>query len=273
LAVARGLPYAAADEIMKRAFVRFASLAHPGLPEHRKVSRISTTTGINRREVTRLMQRVQSGAAPPARSLASEVFAHWSTAGAYRDEQGRPRTLPRQGAAPSFETLAQGVTRDVHPRSLLDELCRLGLAEIDPATDTVRLLRDGFVPHGDQVGMLQFLSDNVGDHLDGAVDNLLRGDRSHFEQALFADGLTDASLAELRPSIAQLWQTVLTMMVPLMEQRVAADNDREGAAGRIRLGLYAYQVGATSGDGKAKADGPKSGAPRRTTRSRKRSSA
>jgi hypothetical protein len=98
------------------------------------------------------------------------------------------------------------------------------------------------------------MSDNVGDHLDAAVDNLLRSDRSHFEQAVFAEGLTEASLLELRPSIAQLWQTLLTTMVPLLEHRVAADADSPGAAGRMRLGLYSYQTPAKAADSAASSE-------------------
>ena len=54
LAVARGLPFAAVEGLLKQAFVQVAGEAHPGVLAHRKVSRISTVTGINRREVTRL---------------------------------------------------------------------------------------------------------------------------------------------------------------------------------------------------------------------------
>lgn len=83
------------------------------------VSRVSTATGLARREVGRLLQA--DATEPPAqRWLAGELFARWLTdsQGSYAD--GRPLPLPRQGAAPSFEALAQSVTRDVHPRSLLD---------------------------------------------------------------------------------------------------------------------------------------------------------
>ena len=86
LGVSRGLPYAAVEEMLRLAFVQAAAQAHPGLPENRKVSRISTTTGLNRREVTRLVQQRAKGGAPRARSLASEVFAHWRT----QPREGRP---------------------------------------------------------------------------------------------------------------------------------------------------------------------------------------
>jgi len=55
LAVQRGVPYAAVDELMRRAFVGAADAAHPDMLAHRKVSRLSTATGINRREVARLL--------------------------------------------------------------------------------------------------------------------------------------------------------------------------------------------------------------------------
>ena len=243
LAVARGLPFAAVEEMLKLAFVQAAAAAHPGLLAHRKVSRISTSTGINRREVTRLTQQEPRTAAR-SRSLASEVFGHWRTQPPYRGPDGEPRRLPRQGAEPSFETLAQAVTRDVHPRSLLDELVRLGLASWDEAADTVALSREIFVPQGDVVQQLAFLGENVGDHLNAAVDNVLHDHHAHFEQAVFATGLSAASLNSVRPAIRAQWQALLAALVPALETCVAADAASEPPAqGRLRVGLYTFQEG------------------------------
>ncbi|MFN0186163.1 MAG: DUF6502 family protein [Aquabacterium sp.] len=245
LAVARGLPYAALDEALKRALVQAASAEHAALLPHRRVSRISTATGIHRREVTRLMRQAQDAPSPPApagRSLASEVFAHWTSAADYQDAGGRPRVLPRRGPAPSFETLAQAVTRDVHPRSLLDELLRLKLASLDDSGERVRLAREGFVPSGDNRRLLDLLGANVGDHLAAAVANVLAEGRGQLEQAVFADGLTDAAVAELRERVTPLWSDLLRTLVPPMERMV-----EQGAAAppgvprrRVRIGLYTY---------------------------------
>lgn len=249
LAVARGLPYAPVEELLRQAFVQAAAEAHPGLPEHRKVSRISTTTGLNRREVSRLVeQRSAAAAAPAPRSLASEVFAHWRTQAPFVDAQGQPHTLPRLPAAdggPSFDTLAQAVTRNVHPRSLLDELCRLGLAQWDAEADTVALVREIFVARGDVARQLGFLGDNVGDHLRAAVANVTGGDdRAHFEQAVWADGLSAASIEAIRPAVRDQWQALLKALVPLLEARVAADAALTPAPnGRLRVGLYTFQEG------------------------------
>ncbi len=261
LAVARGLPYAALDEMLKRAFVQAADAAHPGLLPHRKVSRISTATGINRREVTRLVQ-AQDRPGSRTRSLASEVFAHWRTQRPYRTRDGEPLALPRQGPEPSFETLSQAVTRDVHPRSLLDELCRLGLANWDEASDRVTLAREAFVPRGDRVRMLGFLGDNVGDHLRAAVDNVLRDDRMHFEQAIFAGGLSAESIEAMRPAIRTQWQALLAALVPALESFVETDGQRQPAPGaRLRVGLYTY----TEGEPGSGAEPPTAGKPAPTS--------
>lgn len=268
LGVARGLPFADVEEMLRRSFVQAASAAHPGLPEHRKVSRISTTTGINRREVTRLVQALAQPEAGPVRprSLASEAFAHWRTQPAYRSAAGLPRALPRLGPEPSFETLAQAITRDVHPRSLLDELVRLGLAQWDEATDTVRLARETFVASGDGVRQLGFLGENVGDHLRAAVDNVLGGnDRLHFEQALFADGLSLDSIESVRPTVRAQWQQLLSALVPALEDRVQQDAQQATQAqGRLRVGLYTYHEGAQAAPEPATVPIKRARAPRKT---------
>jgi hypothetical protein len=243
LAVARGLPFAAVDELLRGAFVNAAHAAHPGLPEHRRVSRVSVATGLNRREVTRLTQKHRDDGAATARSYPSELFAHWTTQPAYRDVHGQPRVLPRLGAAPSFEALAQGVTRDMHPRSLLEELLRLGLAVHDIEQDTVALARESFVPRGDAARMAGFLGANVGDHLSAAVANVLGDGRQHFEQALFADGLSESSLLALREHVARHWRALTEDLVPRLEQMIAADEKAGvGAGQRLRLGLFSFEA-------------------------------
>jgi len=241
LLVARGVPYGQVDETLKTAMVEAAREAHPdGLP-HRLVSRIATTTGINRREVTRLT-RLDSEPAEPQRSAAAQAFMRWRTNPGYLDARGRPLALARQGEAPSFESLARGVTQDVHPRSLLDELLRLGLARHDAETDTIALLLDAFVPSTDRVRMLEFLAHNVGDHLSAAVANVVGPAPRHLERAVFADGLSPRAIAAAEAWVADAWRDMAAALVPFIERLIAAEADEpaSGRQQRFRAGLYAY---------------------------------
>lgn len=281
LAVAKGLPYASVEGVLKSAMVDAARAAHPGLPAQRSVSRISTTLGLNRREVTRLLRVAESDSEPeadrpavmpprrPAR--ATELFTRWRTDPALRDAAGRPRPLPRLGPAPSFEALAHSLTQDVHPRSLLDELCRLGLARFNEDSDRVELSDDAFVPRGDVARMLGFLADNVGDHCAAAVSNVLGGGRQHLEQAVFADELSVESLGQLREAITAQWQQLLGAMVPLLERLIEADRlTGRTADRRVRIGLFTYTEpmpgSAAAGQEADEATAPPS--PRRRSRAR-----
>jgi hypothetical protein len=176
--------------------------------------------------------------------------------------------LARLGPAPSFETLAQAVTRDVHPRSLLDELLRLNLAELDAERDTVTLQREGYVPSGDRARMLGFMADNVGDHLAASVANVVGDGRRHFEQAVFADGLSDESMAAVRKLVSAQWKGLLDALVPPLQQLVDADAKRPPSEHRrVRIGLYGYDEPTAEARAAAQAEAaPPPAAPKRRPR-------
>ena len=244
LCLARGLTFGTTEELLKRAFVDAARTAHDGAPGQRDISRVSTSTGLTRREVTRITTAVSTATASIQRpSPATQVFTSWLGSRRLRDKNGNPRPLKRQGRAPSFEALAQSVTRDVHPRSLLEELCRLGLAHHDEASDTVSLLRDSFVPRDDQSRMFGFLGSNVGDHMAAAVTNVLAKESQHLEQAIFADELSAESLAAVRALTVEQWKTMRSALVPRLEALIESDRKAaRPARERVRIGLYSFHA-------------------------------
>ncbi|MEP7299033.1 MAG: DUF6502 family protein [Burkholderiales bacterium] len=242
LAIAQGLSFAAMEEMLKTAFVDAARAAHTGLPAHRLVSRISTATGINRREVSRITQA--EGTAPVVRdSPATRLFTKWIADPALRLRGGALRALPRSGPAPSFEALAQSVTRDVHPRSLLDELCRLGLARLDG--ETVHVVRESVVPGSDSTRMLDLLGNNVGDHLRAAVANVLSREPLHLEQAIFAE-LSVSSMERIDLLMRAHWKSLLASTVPALQQLIDDDRGADRVRDqRVRIGLYTYHETTT----------------------------
>jgi Family of unknown function (DUF6502) len=257
LAVSRGLRFAVAEEIFKRAFIEAARQA-PADGAVPTVSSIAIVTGLTRREVTRLTQDTPASAAERP-SLATQVFTLWRAERSLRDSRGRSKPLSRLGPAPSFEALAQSVTRDVHPRTLLDELCRLGLAHVDAATDRVHLIQDAFVPRDDLARMLHFLGSNVGDHLAATVANVLGDERKHFEQAVFAEGLSDESIDAAKKLVNAQWRALMAAIVPELEALVEDDrqakarNRTHRAQRRLRIGLYSFdEDGPRSSDQETK---------------------
>ncbi len=240
LCLANGITFSTAEEVLKRAFVQEANALQPGGPEHGMVSRISTVTGINRREVTRLA-KLETPERATKQPLAAEVLARWMTDHSYLDQDGESNMLNRLGPAPSFEALAQSVTRDVHHRSLLDELLRLDIVSYDKDLDRVAITRNDFVPRGDSQQMLNFLCDNVGDHLNAAIANVLHDGNRHLEQAVFADELSTESIETLRPLFIAHWNELRENMVPTITALIEADKLAGRAQDqRVRIGLYTF---------------------------------
>lgn len=245
LSVARGMSFSTVEEMLKNAFVDAARTTHSNAVPHRMVSRISTVTGLNRREVSRLLKKTDSSTAPTRRSPATQVFTRWVSEPSLKNAKGKPLSLPRQGPAPSFDELARSVNRDVHPRSLLEELCRLGLVRVEG--ETVHVVRERFVPREDIDRMLGFLGSNVGDHLRAAVANVLSDSPAHLEQAVFADELSQASLDKLREVMRAQWQVLLQATVPLLHQLIAADRDaKRNQDQRVRVGIYMFSEPMTT---------------------------
>jgi hypothetical protein len=242
LCVAQGLHFAKAEELLKHAFVRAARERRQAAGEggSRDVSQVATATGLSRRDVARI------GAALAPRVLqrmtpATQVLTRWLADRSLRHRNGRMRKLPRQGPAPSFEALAQSVTKHVHPRSLLDEMLRLGLVKLVDGGDGVVPLPVRVVPEADEARLFGFLAANVGDHLSAAVANVLHRDRRHLEQAIFSNSLTATSVSAAQALVSAQWTHLLGALVPALEGLIEQDS----AAGRapdhrLRVGLYAY---------------------------------
>jgi hypothetical protein len=232
--------YAEAEELLRQSFVHAACDLQPELPRHGMVSRIAATTGINRREVTRLVQ-AKSPRRAQRPSLAAEVIARWAALPLYRGEDGAPLPLPRQGEAPSFETLARSITQDIHPRSILEELLRLGIVSHNEATDQIMLCCSEHVPGRHQADLLGFLADNIGDHLESGVANILQNGIEHHDQAVFADELSEESLQALAPLIRKHWHSLRDELVPVITGLIASDRAAgRPQAHRVRIGMYSF---------------------------------
>jgi hypothetical protein len=242
LCVAQGLPVDHVEEVLKRAYVRAARerRRESGGAGARDVSQVATATGLSRREVTRL------DAAMPPRSVqkptpVNQIYLRWSTSRRLQDSQGQPRALPRSGKAPSFDSLAQSVTRHVHPRSLLDEMLRQDLVALSEDGLTVTLQPQRYVPTQDDAQLYGFLGANVGDHLAAASANVIRRAYSHFEQAIFADELSVESAEAVHRLVGAQWQRLLAELVPEIEKLIADDKTAGRAANhRARIGLYTF---------------------------------
>lgn len=204
-------------------------------------SALSVLSGVHRKDVRALSELPRGEAAAPSRGvpLASQVFTRWMTERRYRDREGAPRALPRSGPGITFESLSRELSQDVHPRTVMDELVRLGLVVLDG--ELLVPLRTSFVPSRRFDELTALFAANAADHMAAAVHNLTVDAPRYLEQSVFADGLGADSVATLHEHARAAWSEAFSMMVKQAGKRVAADADVPVAEQqRMRFGVYFY---------------------------------
>lgn len=245
LLLREGVTYPRLSNALKKALLEAA----PGVLQDSSIrindSSVSTLTGIHRKDVREW--RSAGRPRPHAKTFGAvmDVFTRWSTDPAYCDAKGRPVVLDRKGGPGTFEALAASVSNDVHPRTVLQELVRLGVAEFvagasEDDDDRIRLCADAFVPKDGAAEMLQLLSDNVGDHLAAAVGNVLGSAPPMLEQSIFADNLRPQSVEQMNALARKVWQGAFREIVRKATALSDQDAGQEGANRRIRVGMYFY---------------------------------
>ena len=242
LLLARGVRYPAICVMLKDLYFEEA-LAELGEDPGTTTSRISLSTGLHRKDVSRM--RAEGEAREPVAletALASEVFTRWISERRFLDARRKPRPLPRLasvGGERSFEALATSVSSDVRAKALLDELLRLGLVRLD-GDDQVVLNGEAFVPRKGSGEVLYYFGENLHDHLAAAVHNLLGREPALLEQAIFGGDLSRESVDELAELVRRAWHDLVQEIVP----RASKLDERDAKAGRtdhrMRFGIYFY---------------------------------
>ncbi len=238
-----GVSYSAFADLLKTVFVDTARVELERTGARATQSALSVLSGVHRKDVRALeaAPRAAAGAPLAARSvpLASQVYTRWLTDRRLRTRDGKPKKLPRSGGAASFESLARELSNDVHPRTVLDELLRLGLVQLDG--DDVIPVNTAFVPGSRLEEMTALFSANAADHLSAAVHNLTTDAPRYLEQSVFADGLGADSLAHLHACARAAWDQAFVAMVAQANERVKKDAAvAPEAQHRMRFGIYFY---------------------------------
>jgi len=236
-----GVSYGALAHMLKPVFVEAAreELARTGTEP--TYSALSVLSGVHRKDVRALSEAPAETAATHPRGvpLASQVYTRWLSAKRYRGRDGQPRALPRSGPGITFETLAREVSVDVHPRTVMDELLRLGLIQAEG--DVLMPAAPSFTPSRQRDELTGLFAANASDHMAAAVHNLTTDAPRYLEQSVFADGLGADSVEWLHEMAREAWQRAFEDMVKAARQRVARDGALpENEQQRMRFGIYFY---------------------------------
>jgi hypothetical protein len=126
-----GVGYREFAEISKIAFVDVASNEYGLRGRQTNISRVAVMTGLTRKEVRRVRERIGSGAAniTVKSTPLSEILHRWHSESEFLDSAGRPAILPFSGGYQSFSSLVKKYGGDIPPGAMRTELKRVGAVD------------------------------------------------------------------------------------------------------------------------------------------------
>jgi hypothetical protein len=236
-----GVPYRALADIARQVYVEVAEkeFALPGRAQ--TVSRVSTITGLTRKEVRRIQSREAPAEEESAwtQNRAARVISGWVRDRAYHDRKGRPADLPLEGGKGSFAALVRGFSGDIPARTIAEELARVGAIDLLPG-GRVRLLTRAYIPRGDQAEKIAILGMEVADLIRTIDHNLTSPpEQAYFQRRVSYDNIPSDLLPGLTGKLSRRAQTCLESMDKVL---AAADRDTSAArgSGRVRTGIGIY---------------------------------
>jgi hypothetical protein len=235
LAIRKGWLFPIVENRLRHAYIDAAdTLGDGGTTD----SKISIMTGLQRRDIARL--RRETAPRQNQRQPLAEIIALW-----WDDPAYDPTGLPVQGDGASFTSLARRVRQDVHPRTFLDVLIEGGA--IKESGDMLILTTRSYQPLAGSDDQLAYLADNVGDHLETAVSNVVE-QAENYDMGVHYNGLSEGAIAQLDAHFRTRMKQTLQELDTMARTFPAAEDGPH----RFRAGGYFYD----DSDSKAKSHDP-----------------
>ena len=136
-----GIGYREFLEVLKTAYVDIASVDFGIRGRPTNISRIAVMTGLTRKEVRRLRNKIADGSIRVSVKTTplADVLHHWHAQDEFTNSSGRPKTIPFAGDSGSFSRLVKRFGGDIPAGAMRTELKRVGaVRENDDGSLTVQ---------------------------------------------------------------------------------------------------------------------------------------
>lgn len=243
LLLEQGFSYGAFAEAAKRAFIDSAQhdFALPG--KKQTISRISTITGMTRKEVHRILTQSTDDGSDNERRLnrTARVISGWISDKRFCDKT-HPKTLPFDGRN-SFSELVRIYSGDITPRTIADEMTRLGAIELTNKGE-IKLLKHAYiVDHSDDEQLIIFGTDIA--EMINTIHHNLNSDNEldrFFQRKVYYDNIPQDAIPHLKPFINQSAQKCLEEINEELAKYDLDNNPRPSQSIRTKIGLGIHYI-------------------------------
>lgn len=243
LLLRNGISYGEFAEYARRAYVRSAMEDFRLQQRKPTISRAAVMTGLTRKEVKRIVESDddRDDAQQSAHNRAARVVAGWLRDARFHARNGDVAALPVEADdEASFAELVRSHSGDMPARAVLDELARVGVAELGD-DGHVHLRKRSYLPSGDDAQKLYILGVDVADLITTIDHNLTAasGDE-RFQRTVRYTNVPVEHMARWRAVASERGQELLEeldhILAPL-DRDVSAD---PGGTGQVRTGISIF---------------------------------
>jgi len=247
LLIHQNITYPGLLNLLKSIYVEVAEASFEIKEKRLTDSRVSLLTGVHRGDVKRI--RSEHLAKPSEKeikaSLSAQIMSVWTGHQAYLNAKGEPEKLYRYAheGAPSFEELVHAISKDKHPRSILDEWLHQEMIELtkQDGKEFVTLVQKGYIPEEDFEEKLFFAGKNIGTHLSVVTHNLEGQQPPLFDRAVYYHQLTESSVDAIEKAAKEKLMATLTEINQLASQLQEQDKQASDAQHSMHVGAYFHR--------------------------------
>ncbi len=172
--IRNGITATVFQELARKVFVDVAYKEFEIEGKPQTLARVSVLTGLNRKEVARLHKVEETVEGDRAfRNRAETVLVGWLSDTEFQTNAGFPLDLDFSGGSPNFTDLVKKYSGDMYPRSVADELLRVGA--IESVDGKLRLMGRGYVPSKDPAATVDILGLDTADLIETIDHNIQAG--------------------------------------------------------------------------------------------------
>lgn len=238
----QGISYDAAAELLKRSYVDVADKEFMLTGKKQTVSRISTLTGLSRKEVNKIKEEPKLNLSDLNQQYnrAARVISGWTKDNDFLNNKGKPAELSLTNGKKSFAELVKKYSGDIPVRAITDELIRVGAVKLTK-NDSIKLLQKAYIPGKDIDEKLRILGTDVSDLIETIHHNIYKNTLTPFFQRKVAyDAIPEAVLIKLRELITEHAQKYLEELDALLAKYDSDTAKHIEPSGHCRVGLGIY---------------------------------
>lgn len=183
-----------------------------------KISSIAFQTGMDRREVSRILKNQVSEALEYNRSREGNILDHWYNAEPFCEESGKPLLLKRSGGGLSFETLVQRFGKNISHGPILESLIKSKC--VIEVGNKLKLINKSYIPvKGVNTEKLRIASNTIR-RLGQTIDNNFSDELlPRFQRNLFSISIPNEELHSFEKEItAMVTDFYLNLLTPKFDE-------------------------------------------------------